>query len=86
MFRYDPLFLPQARPAVPGYDCHYVRTCNALILEAGRIANSKVGTIRASEDDGESHAKWTHCFSIAMDELAKPLLNGTDESSAASVG
>jgi hypothetical protein len=34
----------------------------------------------------ESRVKWTRCFSIAMDELAKPLLNGANEPLAASLG
>jgi hypothetical protein len=28
-------------------------------------------------DGGVSSAKWTRCFSTAMDELARPLLNGS---------
>gem|GEM_PF-6651878 len=30
----------------------------------------------ASEDNGASYAEWTSAFSIAMDTLAQPLLNG----------
>ncbi len=44
----------------------------AFVTLCGReeVHESKSRTVPASEDDGESHAKWTRCFSIAMDELA----------------
>ena len=55
------------------HDCAYVRKRNLLIPQAERIAGAKVAIVR---DDGESTARWTRCFSVAMDELARPLLNG----------
>jgi hypothetical protein len=48
-----------------------VKRRNALIDEAEKIADSKIKIV---PDDGESNAAWTRAFSIAMDELAKPLL------------
>jgi len=48
--------------------------------EAIKIASGKVAVVPASEDNGESCAKWTPAFSIAMDELSEPLLNGSDGS------
>jgi hypothetical protein len=36
-----------------------------------KVANEMVEIVRA---DGVSSAKWTCCFSTAMDELARPLL------------
>jgi len=47
-----------------------------LIGEAVKIANSFVAPVPASEDDGESHAKWTRCFVNRDGQLSKPLLNG----------
>jgi hypothetical protein len=38
-----------------------------------KISNEMVEIVR---DDGVSSAKWTRCFSTAVDELARPLLNG----------
>ena len=61
----------------------YVRQRNALIVEAEKIAAELVVLAR---EDSESNAKWMRCFSIAMDELARPLLNGADEASAVSLG
>ena len=39
--------------------------------EAIKIASGKVAVVPASEDNGESCAKWTPAFSIAMDELQR---------------
>jgi hypothetical protein len=50
---------------------------NRLIPEAEKIANSKVATVPPGEADGESYARWTRCFSGAMNTLAAPLLNGS---------
>jgi hypothetical protein len=51
-----------------------------LIPQAEAIADSLVVTTRCASEDGggESFRKWTRCFSITMDELSKPLLNGAD--------
>jgi hypothetical protein len=38
-----------------------------------KVANEMVEIVR---DNGVSSAKWTRCFSTAVDELARPLLNG----------
>jgi hypothetical protein len=59
------------------HDCGYIRQRNALIVEAERIANLFVDLVPPGEDVNESRAKWTRAFSIAMDELAEPLLNGS---------
>jgi len=52
-----------------------------LIPQAESVANSFVDVVTPGEGNDEavteSRVKWTRCFSIAMDELAKPLLNGT---------
>jgi hypothetical protein len=58
--------------------------CRALFSvnrsEAIKIASGKVAVVPASEDNGESCAKWTPAFSIAMDEFSEPPLNGSDGS------
>jgi hypothetical protein len=58
----------------PDHDCEYVRKRNALIPLSRKVANEMVEIVR---DDGVSSAKWTRCFSTAMNELARPLLNGS---------
>ncbi len=60
------------QPPPPGHDCAYVRKRNALIPLSRKVANEMVEIVR---DGGVSSAKWTRCFSTAMDELARPLLN-----------
>ena len=61
---------------VPRYhDCEYVRQRNALIERAEEIV-SFVEVVPPSVDEGESCAKWTRCFSTAMDTLAQSL-NGS---------
>jgi hypothetical protein len=52
----------------------------SIAPEAIKIASGKVAVVPASEDNVESCAKWTPAFSIAMDELSEPLLNGSDGS------
>jgi len=42
--------------------------------EAIKIASGKVAVAPASEDNGESCAKWTPAFSIAMDGGSSSLL------------
>jgi hypothetical protein len=64
----------------PLHDCNYVRLRDSLIRKAEEIANSYVTIKRRSEDDGASSDQWTRCFSIAMDSLSKPLLNGKNGS------
>ena len=59
------------QPPPPGHDCVYVRKRNALIPLSMKVANEMVEIVRA---DGVSSAKWTRCFSTAMDELARRLL------------
>src|SRR6266576_4408856 len=59
------------QPPPPGHDCAYVKKRNALIPLSRKVANEMVEIVR---DDGVSSAKWTRCFSTAMDELARPLL------------
>jgi hypothetical protein len=61
------------QPPPPGHDCEYVRKRKALIPLSMKVANEMVEIVR---DDGVSSAKWTRCFSTAVDELARPLLNG----------
>jgi len=51
-----------------------VRKRNALIPLSMKVANEMVEIVR---DNGVSSAKWTRCFSTAVDELARPLLNGS---------
>jgi hypothetical protein len=64
-----------------GHDCEYVRQRNAFFHRLSPVANSFVDVVTPGEGNDEavteSRVKWTRCFSIAMDELAKPLLNGT---------
>jgi hypothetical protein len=43
---------------------------SALVAQAERIANAKI--------KNKAAAKWTRCFSDTMDELSKPLLNGSN--------
>jgi hypothetical protein len=43
-----------------------------------RIADARVATRSPSADGGASHATWTKVFAQAMDELSKPLLNGSN--------
>jgi hypothetical protein len=62
-------------PPPPGHDCEYVRQRTALVSRAMKVADEMVETVR---DDGESNAAWTRAFSIAMDTLSKPLLNGSN--------
>ncbi len=69
------------QPAPRYHDCEYVRARNALIGEAEKLVSfvEVVKPKQGSEEEiTESRAKWTRCFSIAMDELAKPLLNGAN--------
>jgi hypothetical protein len=46
------------------------------IREAERIATKKWRREGQGEDGGASPAAWTRAFSIAMDTLSEPLLNG----------
>ena len=62
------------QPPPPGHNCEYVRKRKALIPLSTKVANEMVAIVR---DGGVSSAKWTRCFSTAMDELARPLLNGS---------
>src|SRR5438067_2352030 len=73
----ETLIRGERKPMPPGHDCRYVAERNALIRTAEEIVDSRITCVPPSEDAGESHALWTKCFSIAMDELAKPLLNGS---------
>jgi hypothetical protein len=63
-------------PMPPGHDCDYIARRNALIPQAEKIASAKVATARG---DGKGTAAWTRAFSIAMDELSRPLLNGSHQ-------
>ena len=60
------------QPPPPGHNCEYVRKRKALIPLSTKVANEMIAIVR---DGGVSSAKWTRCFSTAMDELARPLLN-----------
>jgi hypothetical protein len=39
---------------------------------------SPVSNVAPAKTTAESYAKWTHCFSLAMDTLAQPLLKCAD--------
>ena len=70
--------------------CDYVRQRNALIAQAEAIADQCVAVVPPGRGNDaavtESRTLWTRAFSTAMDELAKPLLNGAGQRSAASPG
>lgn len=55
------------------HDCSYVAQRNKLIPAATRLANKRL-TLTAEDDYTSAGIKFTRLFSIAMDELALPLL------------
>ena len=63
---------------------------NAPIPEAEKIVDSFVEVVPPGcgndEAVNESRARWTREFSIAMDTLSEPLLNGAGHRFAASPG
>jgi hypothetical protein len=65
----------ERQPIPRFHDCAYIRQRRALIPEAERRANAKV-RIGPAEQDDAARGKWTQAFAAAMDELARPLLNG----------
>jgi hypothetical protein len=62
------------RPAPKWHNCEYVRRRNLLIGDAFALAAQRV-KLNGRESPGEHSAKWTRAFSMAMDELARPLLS-----------
>jgi hypothetical protein len=65
------------QPVPLHHDCEYIRRRDALIPEAVRIANNHCSPIGK-----ETGYKWTRTFVRALDRLAKPLLNQSDNGSA----
>jgi len=66
-------------PPPTGHDCEYVRQRSALVAQAARIANARVAVRSPQEDGGKSYATWTKVFAQAVDDLARPLLNGSEQ-------
>jgi len=59
------------------HNCRYVHDRNRLIPAASKIATERM-RLTADDDTQSRSMKWTRQFSIAMDELARPLLkNGS---------
>ena len=64
-------------PAKRYHDCEYAKARSALVPQAEEIANRHVTVVSADEDRGASQALWVRCFAVAMEELSRPLLNGS---------
>ena len=74
--------LGNRRPCPPYHDCEYIRARSALVPEAVRIASKRV-SVPYGDKTGTASNRWMRCFVEAMNELAKPLLTGSNAKSLA---